>query len=265
MILRNVTRTILNSTETTKQTSANDLAVLTFEPQNVDYFYVGFHGKFSSRYFNMGTANATANEVSVDYWNGTAWVPVLDLVDQTSGFTQSGFISWVNNDDWKSFSQTPVSDVELFWVRISVDVGLDTGTTLQSVLNIYSDDEMLKAYFPELISDTNYLPAGKTNFLDQHIAAKDLVVLRLKQRKLIRDEFQILDPNDVALAAVYAAAKIILQPIATSPDSKDLLLVASVGFDDEISKVNFHVDSNEDGVISTAESVQNLSVNVVRR
>jgi hypothetical protein len=124
---------------------------------------------------------------------------------------------------------------------------------------------LLRAYFPELVSDTNYLPTGKTNFIQQHMAAKDLVVLRLKQRKIIDSEAQIIDINDVAIAAVYAAAMLILQPIATSPASQALLDTATKGFDGEISKVSFAVDQNEDGLVDETERVQNFSVGVFRR
>lgn len=270
MINRRVTRVLQNATEITgfltQPNSANKVVALTTS----DFLYLGFHGRFASRYFQVGVANAVVSALTVEQWNGTAWVAVDDLVDQTSvgGATlaQSGFISWVNNETWVESTQTGVdADVSLFWVRISVSANLTGTTALKSILNVYSDDTLLAAYFPELVSDTNYLPSGKVNFLDQHVAAKDLVVLRLKQRKMIADESQIIDANDVAIAAVYAAAKLILQPIATSESSKALLDMAAAGFDSEISKVSFEVDQDADGVVSDAERAQTLSVWVTRR
>lgn len=270
MINRRVTRCVLNSTEVTASFSVPDAVQNAFALQTTDFFYLGFYGKFSSRYVQVHTANNVISALTVEYWDGTQWSAVDDLVDQTASggacFAQSGFISWVNKDNWKARSLTGIdSDVELFWVRLSVSVNLFASTKVHSFLNIYSDDVLLRAYFPEIISDANYLPSGETNFLDQHLAAKDLVVLRLKQRKLIHNEAQIIEANDVAIASVYAAAMLILQPIATSPASKDLLEVAKSGFDEEISKVSFSVDQNEDGIVDENERLQNFSVEVYRR
>ena len=172
----------------------------------------------------------------------------------------------MNKEDWVASAQTGLdADVELFWIKLTWDADLNALLEIKTILNVYSDDALLRAYFPELVSDTNFLPANKTNFLDQHIAGKDLVVLRLKQRKLIIDDSQVIDPNDVAIAATYATAKIILQPIATSPAVKELYDLACKGFDEEMGKVTIAVDTNADGILSEPERAQSFSVFVSRR
>lgn len=270
MINRRVTRVILNSTEITDRLAQPNGANYVLALQTSDALYVGYHGKFSSRYFQVGVGNAVVSSVSVTYWDGSNWTAVDDIVDQTqvAGATlgQSGFISWVNKDNWVARSLTGIdSDVELYWVKLTVSVNLSGTTALKSVLNVYSDNVLLSAYFPELVSDTNYLPPGASNFLAQHVAAKDLVVLRLKQRKAIQSDSQIIDANEVAVAATYACAKLILQPIATSEAARVLYDMASKGFDDEIGRVQFSVDENEDGLITDAERGQSFSVQVTRR
>lgn len=270
MINRRVTRMVLNSTEVTASLVTPNGSNYLLPLLTTDALYLGFHGKFASRYFQVGVVNAVVSALSVEYWDGSAWASVDDLVDQTSvgGATlaQSGFVSWTNKDNWVAHNIAGTdADLKLFWVRLKVSVNLTGTTALKSILNLYSDDSLLRLYFPELISDANYLPSGKTNFLDQHVAAKDLVVLRLKQRKMINDESQIIDANDVAVAATYAAAKLILQPIATSDATKDLLAIAEKGFDLEIGKVTFAVDQDEDGIVAEVERTQNLSVEVFRR
>jgi len=270
MVNRRVTRFVLNTSEVTDKLVSANGADYVLALQTTDALYLGYTGPFASRYFQVGVANSVVSTISIQYWNGTSFEDVDDVVDQTSSggiaFAQSGFISWVNKGDWKARSLPGIDlDVELFWVKLSVSVNLSGTTALKSVLNVFSDDTILRAYFPELVSDSNYLPSGKTNFLDQHIAAKDLIVLRLKQRKLIQSESQIIDPNDVAIASVYAAAMLILQPIATSPDSQALLESARKGFDSEISKVTFAVDVDGDGIVDDSERMQSFSVGVFRR
>ena len=270
MINRRVTRVVLNSTEVTSKLTTPNAADYVPVLTTSDALYLGYVGKFASRYVQVSIANAVVSALTVEYWDGTAWVAVDDLIDQTAvgGATlaQSGFISWVNKDNWAESSLAGVDvDVQMFWVRIKVSVNLTPTASIKSILNLFSDDALLRGYFPELVSDTNYLPSGKSNFLDQHVSAKDLVVLRLKQRKLISHESQILEPNDVAVAATYAAAMLILQPIATSEAVKSLLAIAQAGFDNEISKVDFAIDADQDGTVSEQEREQISEVWVVRR
>lgn len=264
MINRRVVRTIKNSTETTAKTTSISSDALSFVLLTTDSFYVGFYGKFANRYFVVGTANTNAADITVEYWDGSAWTTVLDVIDQTNGFTQSGFIHWENVSDWETLKLAPADDVPLYWVRLKTSANFSVGTTLQAVLNIFCDDELLRAYYPELISDSRYLPPSRTNFLEQYQAAKDLVILRLRQRRLIKDESQVVDSNDVAIAAVHAAAKIIMTPIATSDEMRQRLADAAAEFDSEISQLSLNVDSDGSGVVSEAEK-SDMGEPVVRR
>lgn len=257
-LLRRVTRTILNTTETTIKTHSINSDTLDFALLTTESFYIGYHGKFASRYIQVDTANTNASVMSVQYWDGDSWEDVDDFIDQTSfggkTLAQSGFISWVNKNDWKLSSQTGIdTEVEFFWIKIKVSANLSAGTKIQSVLNLYSDDSMLRAYYPELITDANYLPSGRTNFLEQHVSAKDLVVVRSKQRRLIEDESQIVDINAVSLAAVHAVAWIILNPIAASEETRALRDNALSQFNSEMNQLSLDIDTNKDGIITIAE------------
>ena len=246
----------MNTTETTKETSNINSDPLTFELTTTDFFYVGFEDRFASRYFEVSTVNATSSVVTVEYWNGTSYTTVDDVIDQTLGFTQSGFISWVNKTDWEKTSQTGIdTDIELFWIRISVSVNLDGSTALQNVLNLFSNDDLVRAYYPYLIHDTRYLPIGRTNFLDQHVAAKDLIVLRLKQKRWILAEGDIIDINAVAVAAVHGFAWIVLNPIARDEETRELAKDALKQFGKELEQVNLNIDINADGVVSEQERI----------
>jgi hypothetical protein len=252
LVLRNITRTIKGSTETTLQTKEANADALAFVLTTSDYFYIGSVNKFAARYFHFGTLNTQAGTLVVQYWDGSAWTAVEDLVDQTQHFTRSGFVSWVNESDWAKRAQTPITpDPELYWVRISVSANLSAGTSLKAVLNLYCDDTLLKKYYPELISDTRYLPdAG--NFLEQYEAARDLVVLRLKADQIIDDESQVIDPNEVCLAAVHAAAHIILYPI-TNKETDTRATDAERKFNSELNRVRLSLDLDKSGIIEDDE------------
>ncbi len=253
MINRRVTRTILETTETTSETQSLSSDALAFVLTDAQKFYVGFQGRFASRHFAMGTANTNAATLTVKYWDGTAFTAVEDLLDQTDGMTKSGFISWQNVQDWVTVEQTPVDDVALYWIEITTDTTFSVGTTLQSVITLFSDDEMLRIFYPELINDATYLPAGRTDFLEQHNAARIKVLRRLKQRNKIQDDEQIIDVNEVAEASVHCAAWMILNPIARSESDQELRDEAFENFEREIRESDIRPDLNKDGVVVEAE------------
>ncbi len=262
MLARRVTRTIFNGSEETQSTHDPTTGTVAFVMTSAQFLYVGWFGRFQARHFAMGTANTNSTNMTVEYWDGTSWSEVKDLVDETNGFQQDGFVSWINQDDWKTTTVTPIDDTELFYVRFSVSADLSAGTTLGSVLNLYSNDSLLRRHYPELVSDSRYLPPGRTDFLEQHLAAKDKVVLKLKQRRVIDDESQIIDINEVSTAAMYAAVKVIL----TFIDQDDEVLARTeAAFRNEINDLVKAVDANKDGVVSNSERTDLGFGSAVRR
>lgn len=262
MLARRVSRTIFSGSEITQSTQDPTANPTAFVMTTADFLYVGFPGKFASRHFAFTTANTNTTTLTVEYWDGDSWETVKDLVDETQGFTQDGFCSWINQDDWKTTTVAPINDVELYYVRFSVSADLSAGTSLQSVLNLYSDDSLLRRYYPELVSDTRYLPPGRTNFLEQHLAAKDRVVLRLKQRRVIDDESQIVDINEVSIAAMYAAVLIILSYI---DQDEEVLARTRANFEREIDDLSKSIDANKDGIVTDNERQDMGFGSVVRR
>lgn len=253
---RNVTRTIKNTTETTRQTQSVSATTLAFNLTTTDEFYIGFKKPFTTRYLAFGTANAAAVTVTVKYWNGTAYAAVEDLVDQTVGFTQSGFLSWKNASDWEKVAQSGVGDEELYWVEVTVGTNLDAGCTLQSVTNLFCDSTMLREYYPELVSDTSYLPPSRSDFMEQFVAAKNLVVSRLKKDGILEDESQIIDINEVAIASVHATAYVILSGLATLAGDEAAQKRADMALDSmnqELNEVKLDLDIDNSGIIEADE------------
>ena len=269
MLNRRVTRVVLGSTEITDLVKI-DSAAYSFALTTSSELYIGYHGPFAGRYIQIGTANSTASVMSVTYWDGSAWTAVDDLLDQTSvggkTLATSGFVSWVNKGNWVKKAITGIdSDVELYWVKITVSANLHASTTVKSFLNIYNDDNILKAYYPEIISDSAYLPPNETNFLKQYIAAKDLIVLKLKQRRLIDDESQIIDINDVAIAAAHASAWIILRPIARSEETRLAADDAEKAMNKELQELVLGTDQSKDGIVSSSERLSSFGNTEVNR
>jgi len=266
MINRNISRVVFDDVEITKSTQNLVASPAGFVLTTAKALYIGARDKFAQRYIEMGTANTNAATLTVKYWDGAAWTAVDDLVDETVGCTTNGFISWKNKTNWQVTTVTGIdTDIELYWIQVTTSADFSAGTTLQLVSNIFCDLALLRMYYPEIATDTRFLPSGRTTFIEQFKAAKDLVVLRLRQRRVIEEEGQIIDVPAVSIAAVHATAYIILNPIATSEGFEKLRDTALKAFENEIDKINFDVDEDEDGVQDDSERREFMSARVIRR
>lgn len=87
--------------------TANDCLVPGHAAAEVeDAIYIGYTNRFRKVHFNVGTAKTDVSTLVWEYWNGSAWATLTDLVDGTVGFTQSGVntvafnppIGWAKND-----------------------------------------------------------------------------------------------------------------------------------------------------------------------
>jgi hypothetical protein len=255
-ILRRITRSILNATEVTYKTDSTSADALSFVLTISDALYLGADKPFASRYFNFATVNTNSVSITIKYWDGSAYVAVEDPIDQTLGFTRSGFVSWQNPGGWTAKVQSGVPVQELYWIKIEVSGSLSAGTSLQSITNLFCDDVLLRSYYPEVVANSRYLPPGRSNFMDQLVAGKDLVALRLKQDGIIEDESEILDINEVAVAATHATAWIILSPIAVDEGDKERAKDAFDSFNRELNKVKLDLDFDNSGHIEDTEKNQ---------
>jgi len=253
-IQRNITRSILNASEVTKDLSRPGTEALSFVLTTSDFLYIGFKKPFSTRHFQMGVVNSNSATLSVSYWDGAGWTAVKDLIDQTEGFTRSGFISWVNFTNWEKSFQTPVSDKGLYWVRLSTDADLSAGTTIESLLNLFCDQEMLRRYYPEIVTDSSYLPPGRTNFTEQFVAGTELTYDALKKDALIKDESEIIDINEVSIAAVHASAWVILDWVTRDIEAREAIVDPAWNkFQSALNDTKLDLDYNNDGEISEIE------------
>ena len=247
--------------EVTRELSSPSADTVPFVIDAADSFYVGFRGKFAYRHFNFSVLNSNSVTLAIAQWDGDSWEDVADIMDETNGFTQNGFVHWTNNDVWKAHAEDPVAE-ELFWVRFKVSGALSALTALQSVLSIFCDDAIMRTYYPEIISDTRYLPPGRTDFLEQYVQARNQVVLRLRQRRAIDDEDQIIDITEYQAAAAHKTAEIILSPIDRE---SDFLERAQDAFGNEVNELARAADLNRDGKVSSDEKRNISQGEVVRR
>ncbi len=84
-----------------------------------DAFYFGLDRPWDQLWLDIGTAGVGNYALAHEYWNGSNWVLLADVIDYTSEFTISGKhnIKWTRPGDW---ALTTVDTVNLYWIRARV-------------------------------------------------------------------------------------------------------------------------------------------------
>lgn len=114
-----------------------------------DKIYVGLYKEFNTVYAELKVVNSVAQNFSMEYWNGTAWVGMPVFVDYSKGFTRSGFLKWDKPSDWAS---TSVNSEAAFWIRLTPSLDLDPLTEVQGLNLLFADDNDLTVEFSEILS-----------------------------------------------------------------------------------------------------------------
>lgn len=111
-------------TTTDETTAANngttdDLTLLPSTPAVDDAYYIGYSNEFSSVDINVSTAGDYTGSLTWEYWNGTSWTALNNVIDDTNGFEASGrnSISYDHPTDWQT---TSVETLDLYWIRARV-------------------------------------------------------------------------------------------------------------------------------------------------
>lgn len=217
-------------TDITREISNYDFgtSVVNLE-KDTDYLYIGQILPFNHLYFKVSTVNDVAADLSIDYWDGTSWRAMVDVIDETSEsgvpFAKSGYITWVPNKQYIWYYDDTVINVgtekitglgdsviyDMFWIRIKASVNLKSTTALSWAGNLFSDDTNLYAEYP-LFNSSSYktsVETGKTDWEKQHVIAAKLIANDLKRNSKVITCGQILDRNDMQMASVSRTAAVI--------------------------------------------------------
>lgn len=191
-----------------------------------DKIYLGSDLPFNHRHIQVSTPNdqaATISEVAI--WNGSEWVPAVDVKDGTAvaGVTlaQSGILSWVTDreEGWNREQSTEdiaalstLKIYDLYWVRLTFSANLKASTALSYVGHKFSNDSQLSGYYPDLnrSATKTAFAAGKTTWDEQAILAAEEIIRDLRKAELIQSPAQIANWEMLQEASVHKTAEIIV-------------------------------------------------------
>jgi len=107
-------------------------------------------------------ANTTANTVTtVKYWNGSAWVELTGVEDNTisgtSSFGTTGTITWSSAGEQSEFRTEPTKDVSLFYYKVSFSQTLSTDCHVFYITGIPAQKTVGAYTFPMLAHNRLWL------------------------------------------------------------------------------------------------------------
>ena len=109
-----------NETVQANNDTANDMTLLPPVPAVNDAYYFGRSSLWDWLELRMGIAGNGTWDIAWEYWNGAAWSPLVDVIDNTSGFRVTGtrLVIFTRPVDW---AQTTVGGIaNLYWIRARV-------------------------------------------------------------------------------------------------------------------------------------------------
>lgn len=245
--------------------SRYDSQVKSFTPvKDEDYLYIGSRLPFNHIFFKFSTPSTITATMKVEYYNGTSWVNTVEVIDETDGFKQSGFVQFTpdRQKPWMMRSTNYAGEkvvglegiviYDFYWVRISFNQTL-SATTIKWIGNLFANDVDLDSEFPNL-TRANTLASfktGKTDWEEQHVRASQLLIDDLVNKGLICGPGQILDWREFTTACICKTAEIIYNGFGD--DYKDDTINARKEYNARLNKRFARIDLNGDAAETEGE------------
>ena len=226
-----------------------------------DALYIGSRLPFNHLYFKLKENNLVSAAMTVEYWS-TTWQPVVELRDETNGFTQSGFITFTpDKDEFWEIEDTDegVSGLtskviyDHYWLKITFNNTLTASTEISWVGQVFSDDYDLASEYPELCRPQTFMAFenGKISWEEQHVKAAEILAQDLIHKGVIYDKAQILNRDDYKNASVQKVAELIFN--AFGDDYVDQRQRAREEYFLRLDKRVHKIDTNRDAVENISE------------
>jgi hypothetical protein len=246
-----------------------------------DKLYIGSDMPFNHRYFDIGTGNTNAGNISkIEYWSSNEWIEAVDILDETHNGTatmaQSGIVTFIPDKEYIWSSDDTIENGQelitglgnvtiygLYWARMTFSADFSIGTTIKYIGHKFATDDDVATQYPDLIrSDVlDHFETGKTDWNEQLIASSEIIVRDLKKKGIIKSGNQILNSGIFKDACVHKLAEVVYNGFGK--DYVENRREAKIQYDAALNLSMFQVDQNCDAILSPAEMV--ISSGVLKR
>lgn len=236
---------------------------------STDHILIGMQYPFNNFFIDKtgAVANAASSVMSLQYWNGSSWVDVVDLLDGTSiggkTMAKSGHVlfsldrqksGWARTNNTKAQGPTELStkDIyDLYWLKVKFSVNLDSLTTIKELGFSWTTGAKLKSIKSEV---DRYLPSfatGKTNWNSEIMTACKMMTTDLKKAGLVFGPQQVIRMDDFWLPATYKTLWLIYSSLG--PAYLETANSMAHEFYKTMNVNNITVDENKDGRVNEWE------------
>jgi hypothetical protein len=231
------------------------------------FLYFGRVKPFSALYIEMGAQkNNVDSLMNVEYFNGSSWVAVSNLNDDSLMLKRSGFVQFDLPADWAS---TTVGFYNQFFIRIAPTVNTSNNIHIQGINILFSDDQDLNGVYPGV---TNYRDSSELSFVLRHENSRNLIIQEIRNRGLRKepmgkfgyenyDAWDFLAIEEVRQWSIYLTMANIFSSLQSKEDglykqkTEEYLELA------EMFKAAFYItlDRDDDGIKDASESAADIS------
>ena len=234
-----------------------------------DHLYLGRYKPFGALWFEMGTANVTAATMTVEYYDedAVAWTAVTPFLEDTQGFTRSGWVKFSPPTTWGTVSVN--SGTARYWIRLSFSATFVSSSTIQAIGVLFCDDQTLKT---KLANFSQFLPTGETSLYKRHLAARDEIITKIKSQGYLKvdgvsgnprpyNEWDLLEIDDIREAAKFKALAGLYFDLSSTQDDSymDKYKEFNREYLDCMAGAQISLDQDEDGYESAGESASQVS------
>ena len=221
-----------------------------------DHIYIGLYKPFNKTYLELKTPAVANVNFTAEYYNGAAW-QTLGTMDDTKGFTRSGFIQFEKPEDW---SETPVNGESKYFIRFTADTFT---AEIQGFNLVFADDNDLRQ---EVRCIDDFTQGNDTSFIAYHVSARNEIIQTLRNgghstqkegavNHSNLTKWDLLDSGEINQAAKYLCLSKIFFDISENPDDKHYQRFNDYEqlFGEAFKLYRLSLDSNDDGVANEKE------------
>jgi len=229
-----------------------------------EYIYIGYRKKFKDIYAELKTVG-TSNVGIFEYYNGTSWVEIPGINDDTRSMKRSGFIKYDNPSDW---AQIEVESNTLYFIRYSQDI--TESIEFAGINTVFATDYDLKERYNSIM---DFLPEGSTSFISVHQSVNKEIVTNVRNSGKYKmsgcaikniNVWDFHDRSELNDAAKLFALSQIFESVSDNVDGKFIQLSKSFK-KQALEAINLFImtlDKDDDGDLDTYE--ENSAIKVCR-
>ena len=243
------------------------------------HLYVGYAKPFTQLFVEVIPVNNVVGTFAFEYWNGSIWKALPNVIDESQNFFKSGFIYFEKPDDWAA---TTVKSIEKFYIRMQPSASHDGGVILQGLGILFSNDLDLIGIKSNIVSKHN----NGSSWVGKHEAARKHMIQKLRNLghrthqevtnnnqvftgKSIRfsdlTEFDLLEPFELREASkFYVLSFIYLDELSDEEDDKwERAGKRHLGrAQAAMNLFMLKIDNNDNGIEDSNESQGNTGINL---